>query len=67
MHASVGDEIVIEAHHLGQPRRTGEIIEARGDDGTPPYLVQWNDNPHPVLFFPGTDAHVEHPGQPSPS
>jgi uncharacterized protein DUF1918 len=59
MYASAGDEIVVEGHHLGQPRRTGEILEVRGPDGAPPYLVQWDDSPHPVLFFPGSDARVE--------
>jgi hypothetical protein len=60
MEAAVGDELIIEALHLGRPRRVGVILEVRGPDGSPPYMVQWDDRPHPVLFFPGNDAHLEH-------
>jgi Domain of unknown function (DUF1918) len=37
--ASVGDRILIAATTLGKPVRDGEIVEVRGIDGTPPYLV----------------------------
>ncbi|HEY8524084.1 MAG TPA: DUF1918 domain-containing protein [Acidimicrobiales bacterium] len=61
MHASVGDTLVVEGRRQGHPRRTGRVLEVRGRDGGPPYLVQWDDSPHPVLFFPGSDARIEHP------
>ena len=60
MRASVGDRIVIAAPTLGQPVRDGEVLEVRGPDGTPPYLVQWSDDGHQTLFFPGPDAQLEH-------
>jgi len=41
------------------------IIEIRGPDGTPPYLVRQDDG-HEMLVFPGPDASVEHPDNPSP-
>jgi hypothetical protein len=60
--AQPGDLIVIRSHKVGRKERTGRIIDARGDDGGPPYLVQWHDDPHDepheVLFFPGSDADV---------
>ena len=60
--AQPGDLIVIRSHKIGRKERTGRIIDARGDDGGPPYLVQWHDDPHDepheVLFFPGSDAAV---------
>ena len=40
--------------------RDGEILEVRGPGGTPPYLVQWSDDGHQTLFFPGPDAQLEH-------
>lgn len=60
MRATVGDRIVIKGHHLGEPDRDGEILEVRGADGGPPYVVRWEDGGHECLFFPGSDAAVEH-------
>ncbi|MDA8309650.1 MAG: DUF1918 domain-containing protein [Actinomycetota bacterium] len=59
MQAKVGDRIVIRSHHLGEPERDGEILEVHGVDGAPPYLVRWSDGEE-GLFFPGSDAAVEH-------
>nr|WP_306307088.1 DUF1918 domain-containing protein [Nocardia cerradoensis] len=41
------------------PERTGEIIEARGSDGAPPYVVRFEDG-HESLVFPGPDWEVLH-------
>ena len=60
MHAAVGDRIVIKGHRVGEPERDGQILEVHGDDGAPPYVVRWDDDGHEVLFFPGSDAAVEH-------
>ena len=60
MKATVGDRIMIAAARLDQPVRDAEILEVRGAGGTPPYLVQWSDDGHQTLFFPGPDAHLEH-------
>ena len=59
MKASVGNMLVIRGRHEGEPNRTGEIIEVRGADGSPPYVVRWNEGGHEVLVFPGPDAVVE--------
>ena len=62
--AKVGDVVVIRGHAIGLRERRGRITEVRGPNGTPPYLVQWlddpHDEPHEVLFFPGPDADLEH-------
>jgi hypothetical protein len=50
----------VRGHRLGEPDRCGRVVEARGPDGEPPYLIRWDDSDHEVLFFPGTDAVVEH-------
>ena len=60
MKASVGDRIVIQPHHVGEPRRDCEILEVRGAAGGPPYMVRWGDSGHEALFFPGSDAVVQH-------
>lgn len=60
MRASVGDRIVIRGHHVGEHDQDGEVLEVRGENGAPPYLVRWDDSGHEVLFFPGPDAVIEH-------
>lgn len=60
MHANVGDRITIRGHRVGEHERDGEILEVRGADGGPPYVVRWGDDGHQSLFFPGTDAFVTH-------
>ena len=60
MRAQVGDQIIIHSTHVDEPARDGEILEVRGTDGAPPYLVRWSDNGHEALLFPGPDATVRH-------
>jgi CBS domain-containing protein len=61
-HAQPGDRIVIRGSTVGDRERHGTIVEARGADGGPPFIVHWNDDPHDephdVLFFPSSDAAV---------
>lgn len=58
MKAKVGDRIVIRGHRVGEHDRDGEVLEVRGTDGGPPYLVRWGDSGHETLFFPGSDATI---------
>lgn len=60
MYASVGDRIIVHGVHVDEANRDGEILEVRGSDGTPPYVVRWSDNGHEGLFFPGADALIHH-------
>jgi hypothetical protein len=60
MQANVGDRLLIRSHHVGQPDRGAEILEVRGEGGGPPFLVRWDDDGHEGLYFPGSDASVEH-------
>jgi hypothetical protein len=60
MQAQVGDRLVIKGHRSGEPERDAEILEVRGPDGTPPYIVRWEDNGHTGFFFPGSDAEIQH-------
>ena len=59
MKASIGDELTVKGRHTGDVDRHGEIIEVHGSGGSPPYLVRWKDG-HESVFFPSTDALVEH-------
>lgn len=60
MRASVGDRIVIKGHRVGEAERDCKVLEVRGEEGGPPYVVQWEDSDHESLFFPGSDASVKH-------
>ena len=58
--ASVGDRLIIRGHRVGEPERDAEILEVRGPDGTPPFLVRWSVDGHESLVFPGSDALIQH-------
>ncbi len=58
MQATVGDQIVIKSTHVDEHVRDGEILEVRGVDGAPPFLVRWSDNGHEALVYPGPDAEI---------
>ena len=61
MQAKVGDHLVVEGKIVGSHRREGDIVEVRGDNGAPPYVVRWTDG-HEGLTYPGPDAHIVAPG-----
>jgi hypothetical protein len=57
MQAQVGDRLVVEGRTVEAARQEGEVVEVKGADGGPPYLVRWSDG-HEGLTFPGPDAHI---------
>ena len=59
MKALVGDRIEVRGAHVGEGSREGDVVEVRGADGEPPYLVRWS-NGHEGFFFPGLDASINH-------
>lgn len=59
MQAAVGDRLHVHGRTVGAAEQVGEIVEVRGADGGPPYLVRFDDG-HEGLVFPGPDAVVEH-------
>ena len=65
MHATTGDRILIRGRTVETPDRHGEIVEVRGADGGPPYLVRF-ENGHESIVFPGSDFVVEHAGSDTP-
>lgn len=65
MQASVGDRLIVHSGRVGGPDRDAEILEVRHDDGTPPYVVRWEDTGRESLVFPGPDATVQHFEHPS--
>ena len=55
MRAKPGDRIILAGELVDQPTRAGEVVEARGTDGGPPYVVRWEDG-HTSTMFPGPGA-----------
>jgi Domain of unknown function (DUF1918) len=60
MKAHVGDMIEVRRRDIDDIVRRGEVLEVRGEEGEPPYLIQWDDSPHRCIYFPGGDALVRH-------
>jgi len=60
LRAEPGDRLVIRGHHVGEHDRDGEVLEALGEGGSPPFRVRWSDDGHVSTLFPGSDATVEH-------
>jgi len=58
MRAEVGDRLHVHGRTVGKVDRIGEIVEVRGTDGGPPYLVRFDDG-HESLVFPGSDTTVD--------
>jgi hypothetical protein len=54
----VGDRIHIRGRAAGVRERVGEVIEVRGSDGEPPYVVRFSDG-HETLVYPGPDSVIE--------
>ena len=40
MRAQVGDRVHIHGRSVGRPEETAVVVEVRGEDGAPPYLVR---------------------------
>jgi hypothetical protein len=58
MHATVGDRLHVHSRTVGTEERVGEILEVRGAEGAPPYLVHFEDG-HEGLVYPGPDCLIE--------
>ncbi|WP_236796771.1 DUF1918 domain-containing protein [Amycolatopsis sp. GM8] len=58
MRATVGDRILVHGRTVGSGEQQGEIVEVRGQNGEPPYLVRFADG-HESLFYPGSDCEID--------
>jgi hypothetical protein len=62
MEATVGDQLHMRGRTVGTQDRYCEVIEVRGKNGAPPYVVRYSDG-HEALVYPGPDCVVEHSEQ----
>ena len=63
MRAAAGDTLHFQGKIVGMHEHAALILETRGADGAPPYLVRHQDG-HETIVFPGADAWVEHTNAP---
>ena len=56
--ASVGDRIRVPGLRVGDAPRCGEVVEVKGPDGDPPYVVRWEDG-HEAVFVPAAGVRVD--------
>ena len=57
MRATPGDRIILAGELVDQPTRSGEVLEARGADGGPPYVVRWDDGHESIYEGPYLRKH----------
>jgi hypothetical protein len=62
MRAVVGDHVTVPGRHVGEAERHGEVLEVRGADGGPPYVVRWDDG-HEAIVVPGAEMRFTHPSR----
>ena len=58
LQASVGDRLHVHSNTVGATDKIAMILEVRGEDGAPPYLVRFPDG-HETLVYPGSDCVIE--------
>ena len=63
MQAAAGDRLHFQGKIVGMHEHTALILETRGADGAPPYLVRHQDG-RETIVIPGADAWVEHTSAP---
>jgi hypothetical protein len=57
MKASEGDQLLMHSRTVEETDRKGTILEVRGADGSPPFLVRFDDG-HERLVFPAGNCEV---------
>lgn len=58
-----GAVVEIHGHHLGEPARTGQVLEVLGEAGHEHFRVRWEDG-RESIFYPSNDAVVR-PARPA--
>jgi hypothetical protein len=58
MKASTGDRVFVESARPGH-QQTGRIVALRHADGSPPYVVRWDDTGKETVHFPREDCRIE--------
>ena len=60
LRAKPGDRLVVPSGLPGGRDRHAKILDVRGPDWGPPYLVQWAADGSIEVMVPGPEAWVDH-------
>ena len=55
-----GDLLIIKDAETGTTVRDGQVLDIRGDDPTPVYVVQWSDTGNVEMYIADECAYVRH-------
>lgn len=55
-----GDLLILKDAATGALVRDGQILDVRGDDPTPIYLIQWSDTGNVEMYLADEGAFVHH-------
>jgi hypothetical protein len=58
MVAALGDRVFVASVRPGH-ERMGRVVALRHPDGSPPYVVRWDDSGTETLHFPRDDCRIE--------
>ncbi len=58
-HPRRGDFVDVTGHRVGEPARSGKILDVLGEEGHRHYRVRWQDG-HESIVYPGSDTIVRH-------
>jgi len=59
-HGRKGDRLIVKAHHVGGPSRTGVVLDVLGEPDHVHYRVRWDEDGHESIFTPSNDTTFEH-------
>ena len=55
-----GDLVILKDATTGAPVRDGQVLDVRGDDARPVYLVRWSDTGNVEMYIADESAVVHH-------
>jgi hypothetical protein len=55
-----GDLLILKDVKTGVPLRDGLVLDVRGDDPTPSYIVRWSDTGNVEMYLADESAFIHH-------
>jgi hypothetical protein len=60
MRPVTGDQLLLKDAKTGITMRDGQILDIRGDDATPSYIVRWSDTGDVEMYLADESAFIHH-------
>jgi len=55
-----GDLLILKDVKTGEPLRDGRVLDVRGDEPMPNYIVRWSDTGNVEMYFADESAFIHH-------